>query len=56
MGNDYETGLDRTDRLLINLIHMIRLEEDPMQKGKYQKIVDIVCSKKQIEGNENDTT
>ena len=44
MAKNFETGLDRTDRFILNLIGMIRLEEDPIEKAKYQKIIDEMIS------------
>jgi hypothetical protein len=44
MNNDYETGWNRIDRLLINLINMIQLEQNVEEKEKYQKMIDKIIN------------
>lgn len=43
---DFETGWDKTDRLLMNLINMKILEEDREKRNEYQKIIDKMISPK----------
>jgi hypothetical protein len=38
--NDYETGWDRTDRLIINLVRALAIEENPKKKKEIQEMID----------------
>ncbi len=45
---DFETGWDRTDRLLLNLIKSIELEEDFEKKNEYQNLIDKITKKSEL--------
>lgn len=40
MMKDHETGWDRTDRLLINLITSMRIQDDPEIRKQCQDMID----------------
>lgn len=42
---DYETDWTKEEKLLINLLTLIRIEEDPKKKEEYQKIIEKIIQR-----------
>lgn len=41
---DYETGWDRTDRLLISLLNAMEIQDDPVIKKQCQDMIEKITS------------